>query len=149
MQMIYGSAAMTLALLLTPVTLERGIVLAQGVQSPPAQSAGAAESAWYKTMFAPDLIGKRVRSGAGDDLAKIEDIALDSASGRLVAVLQSGGFMGFGGKRAVVPLAEIQKADTDFVLPQGSKEKLSGRPAYDEAKYPPVTRFSQLGTLAK
>jgi len=105
-------------------------------------------SAWYQSLYAPDLIGKPVRNAAGADLAKIEEVAV-GPGGSLVAVLQSGGFMGFGGKHAVVPLSELQKGDAAFVLPQGSKEKLSARPDFDKAKYPPVTHFSQLGALAK
>lgn len=104
---------------------------------------------WYDSMFAPDLIGKPVRNASGAELAKIEEIARDPADGKLVAVLKAGGFMSFGGKHAVVPLMEIQKQDTFFVLPQGSKEKLSARPDFDEKKYPPVTHFSMLGTVAK
>jgi hypothetical protein len=111
--------------------------------------AAAQEAPWYQTLFAPDLIGKPVRNASGESLAKIEEVAIDPASSRLVAVLQSGGFMGLGGKHVVVPLTELQKQDTAFVLPQGSKQKLSARPDYDKAKYPPVTHFSQLGTVTK
>lgn len=116
--------------------------------APAAGSATAPVDSWYRSMYAPDLIGKPVRNSAGTDLAKIEEVAV-GPGGSLVAVLQAGGFLGFGGKRAVVPLQELQKADTAFVLPQGSKEKLASRPDYDKGKYPPASHFVQLGTLAK
>lgn len=114
-----------------------------------AQGTAPNGSAWYQDMFAPDLIGKPVRAGSGDQLGKIEEIARDSASGDLVAVVKSGGFFGIGGDQKIVPLAEIQKKDAEFVVPQGSKQKFSSRPDFDKAKHPPVTHFSKLGVAAK
>lgn len=114
-----------------------------------AQSPAPSSGAWYQDMFAPDLIGKPVRAGSGDELGKIEEIARDAASGDLVAIVKSGGFFGIGGDHKVVPLREIQKKDAGFVVPQGSKQKLSARPNFDQVKYPPVKHFSKLGVAAK
>ena len=135
----FRSAALA-ALLLSAATPS----LAQAPSPAPAAAAGS----WYQTLYAPDLIGKPVRNASGADLAKIEEIAT-APGGSLVAVLQSGGFLGFGGKHAVVPLSELQKGDATFVLPQGSKEKLAARPDFDKAKYPPVSHFVQLGAAVK
>ncbi len=114
-----------------------------------AQTTAPVDGDWFQKLYAPDLIGKPVRNAAGEDLAKIEAVALDPANRGLVAVLQSGGFLGFGGKHAVVPLAELQQKYAQFLLPQGSKQKLSARPDYDKMKYPAVSHFTQLGTAAK
>ncbi len=127
---------------LVVLALAAGPALAQNTATTP-------DTSWFQRLYAPDLIGKHVRNASGEDLAKIEEVAVDPANSRLVAVLQAGGFLGFGGKHAVVPLAELQQKDAEFLLPQGSKQKLSARPDYDKAKYPPVTSFSQLGYVTK
>jgi len=125
------------------------VVLALSAAPALAQNAASPDNGWFQKLYAPDLIGKPVQNAAGEELAKIEEVAVDPANSRLVAVLQSGGFLGLGAKHAVVPLVELQKKDAQFVLPQGSKQKLAARPDYDKAKYPPVTHFSQLGTVVK
>lgn len=135
--------------MLLPACRATFVVLALAAGPALAQTAAPVDGAWFQKLYAPDLIGKHVRNAAGEDLAKIEEVAADPANNRLVAVLQAGGFLGFGGKHAVVPLAELQQNDAEFLLPQGSKQKLSARPDYDKAKYPPVTRFSQLGSVTK
>lgn len=136
----------TLAIALALILAPSAIALAQTAPAatPPAQ---AQAGAWYAKLFAPDLIGKPLRNGAGDQLGKIEEVARDAASGDLVAVVQSGGFFGFGGNHKVVPLSEVKQEGGNFIVPQGSKDKLAGRPDFNEAKYPPVTHFSALGTV--
>jgi uncharacterized protein YjbJ (UPF0337 family)/sporulation protein YlmC with PRC-barrel domain len=65
------------------------------------------------------LMGFRVINPAGDDLGKIEDIAIDMASGRIAyAVLSFGGFLGFGSKHFALPweALRLSSAEEAFIL---------------------------------
>jgi uncharacterized protein YrrD len=79
-----------------------------------------------------------VRNLSGEDLGKIEEIMLDSASGRIAyAVLSFGGFLGMGDKLFAVPWAALSLNDDrdGFILnvDQGVMEEA---PGFDKDEWP-------------
>ncbi len=84
------------------------------------------------------LTGNEVRNADGEDLGKIEDFMIDTATGEVnYAVLSFGGFLGIGDKLFAVPL-QAMRLDTDneaFVLDE-SKERLKNAPGFDKNHWP-------------
>jgi uncharacterized protein YjbJ (UPF0337 family)/sporulation protein YlmC with PRC-barrel domain len=80
----------------------------------------------------------RVINPAEEDLGKIEDIAIDLESGRIVyAVLSFGGFLGFGDKLFAIPweALKLSSEEDEFIL-HVSKEALENAPGFDKDHWP-------------
>jgi sporulation protein YlmC with PRC-barrel domain len=59
---------------------------------------------YRKTLSASSLIGDNVVNSAGDDLGTLKEVMIDVDEGRIAyGVLQSGGFLGMGGKLFAIP----------------------------------------------
>jgi uncharacterized protein YjbJ (UPF0337 family)/sporulation protein YlmC with PRC-barrel domain len=84
------------------------------------------------------FMGFRVINPAGDDLGKIEDIAMDMASGRIAyAVLSFGGFLGFGSKYFALPweALRLSSAEEAFIL-HVDRGVLEKAPGFDKDQWP-------------
>jgi sporulation protein YlmC with PRC-barrel domain len=93
-------------------------------------------------LAARTITGDPVRNRAGDHLGKIEDIMLDTVSGRIAyAVLSFGGFMGIGDKLFAVPwrLLRIDTAEHEFVL-DIDKRRLESAPGFDKHNWPDMAQ---------
>jgi uncharacterized protein YjbJ (UPF0337 family)/sporulation protein YlmC with PRC-barrel domain len=91
-----------------------------------------------KVLPGSTLMGSRVINPAGDDLGKIEDIAIDMASGRIAyAVLSFGGFLGFGSKYFALPweALRLSSAEEAFIL-HVDREVLEKAPGFDKDQWP-------------
>lgn len=84
------------------------------------------------------LVGDDVVNPQGEDLGTIEDLVINTESGRVVyAVLSFGGILGFGDKHFAVPL-EALRLDTHnkrFEL-DVDKERLENAPGFDKDNWP-------------
>jgi sporulation protein YlmC with PRC-barrel domain len=59
-------------------------------------------------MLASELIGMEVRNLAGEEAGELEDLAIDTATGRVAyALLALRGFAGLGEERVAVPLSSL------------------------------------------
>ena len=91
-----------------------------------------------KVLPGSTLMGSRVINPAGDDLGKIEDIAIDMASGRIAyAVLSFGGFLGFGSKYFALPweALRLSSAEEAFIL-HVDREVLEKAHGFDKDQWP-------------
>jgi uncharacterized protein YjbJ (UPF0337 family)/sporulation protein YlmC with PRC-barrel domain len=91
-----------------------------------------------KVLPVSALTGSRVINPAGDNLGKIEDIAIDMASGRIAyAVLSFGGFLGFGSKYFALPweALRLSSAEEAFIL-HVDREVLEKAPGFDKEQWP-------------
>jgi len=84
------------------------------------------------------FIGYRVINPVGEDLGKIEDIAVDMESGRIAyAVLSFGGFLGFGDKLFAIPWEALKlSSEEDELILHVSKEALENAPGFDKNHWP-------------
>jgi hyperosmotically inducible periplasmic protein len=98
------------------------------------------------TAKTSDLIGLTVKNNQDEKLGKVEDLALDVESGRIVQVIIStGGFMGMGSTLAAVPPAAFQYDVAQKVLHlNASKEKLAGAPKFDSSNWDENTQSNHL-----
>lgn len=84
------------------------------------------------------LSGDSVVNRPGEDLGKIEDIMLDTGSGRVAyAVLSFGGFLGMGDKLFAIPweALELDTVNKRFIL-DTSKDRLENAPGFDKDNWP-------------
>ena len=85
-----------------------------------------------------EVIGVTVRNQAEEDLGEICEIVLDKLSGNvLYAVLESGTFLGMGGKLFAIPWKAL-KFDLElecFILNM-NKETLKNAPGFDKDHWP-------------
>ncbi len=86
---------------------------------------------------ASDVIGMTVKNNQDEKLGKVEDIAVDVESGRIVQViLSSGGFLGMGDTLTAVPPGALHHDATDkFLHMDISQEKFKAAPHFDDSKW--------------
>jgi sporulation protein YlmC with PRC-barrel domain len=91
-----------------------------------------------RLVSAGTITGNPVRNLSGEDLGKIEEIMLDSASGRVAyAVLSFGGFLGMGDKLFAVPWAALSlNDDRDGFILNVDQEVLEEAPGFDKDTWP-------------
>jgi sporulation protein YlmC with PRC-barrel domain len=93
---------------------------------------------YRRVMSASTLNGDAVVNAAGEDLGKIDDIMIDTPTGRVAyAVLSFGGFLGMGDKLFAIPWDRL-KLDEDnhrFIL-NIDKGTLEKAPGFDKDNWP-------------
>jgi len=98
---------------------------------------------------ASDLIGMTVNNYQNEKLAKVEDLAIDVESGRIVQViLSAGGFLGIGEALTAVPPGALHHDTANKVLHLDSnKEKLKNAPRFDMAKWSEYSTTNRLSEV--
>jgi len=86
---------------------------------------------------ASDIIGRKVKNSQDEKLGKVEDLAVDLESGRIVQViLATGGFLGIADTLTAVPPEAFQCDRADKVLRlEADKEKLKAAPKFETSKW--------------
>ncbi len=86
---------------------------------------------------ASDLIGMTVKNYQDEKLGKVEDLAVDVESGRIVQViLSTGGFIGIGDTLTAVPPGALHHDVANKVLHlDADKEKLKNAPKFEMSKW--------------
>jgi sporulation protein YlmC with PRC-barrel domain len=85
-----------------------------------------------------DVVDKDVKNSAQEDLGTIREVMLDKVSGRVAyVVLESGSFLGMGGKLFAIPWNSISynKDDESFIL-NVDKDRLKEAPGFDTDHWP-------------
>src|SRR6185436_3928181 len=86
---------------------------------------------------ASDLIGMTVKNYQDETLGKVEDLAVDVESGRIVQViLSTGGFIGIGDTLTAVPPGALHHDVAQKVLHlDADKERLKAAPKFEMSKW--------------
>jgi sporulation protein YlmC with PRC-barrel domain len=89
-------------------------------------------------LSASSLNGTDIRNSSGEDLGKIEDLMIDTATGAVdYAVVSFGGFLGIGDKYFAVPLEAFDvDADQQSLVLDQTKERLESAPGFDKDDWP-------------
>ncbi len=85
------------------------------------------------------LIGTDVVNAKGEDLGEIEDLVIDTVTGRIeYAVLSFGGFLGMGDKLFAYPLTQFKPSGKDRgkLALNVDKDKLKGSPGFEAKTWP-------------
>jgi sporulation protein YlmC with PRC-barrel domain len=91
-----------------------------------------------QTMSASTLMGDTIRNPKGEELGTLSEIMLDMDSGRVAyAVLDMGGFLGFGNKLFAMPwsMLTLDPETHTFVLDM-PRERLERAPGFDKDEWP-------------
>lgn len=99
-----------------------------------------------RRLPARDLVGQPVHNLHGDRLGEIQDIVMDTATGRVAyGVLSVGGVLGMGEKLFAVPWSAMHiEADHDHrVLLDATPDRLKSATGFDKDQWPdePDTGF--------
>ena len=98
---------------------------------------------------ASDIIGMAVKNYQDEKLGKVEDLAVDVESGRVVEVIVStGGFIGLGDTLSAVPPGALHHDVAHKVLHlDADKEKLKGAPKFEMSKWAECCDSNHLATI--
>jgi sporulation protein YlmC with PRC-barrel domain len=98
---------------------------------------------------ASDVIGMTVKNYQDEKLGKVEDLAVDVESGRIVQViLSTGGFIGIGDTLTAVPPGALHHDVTQKVLHlDADKEKLKAAPRFEMSKWAEATDSNRLSEV--
>ena len=97
-----------------------------------------------KVRKASELLRTSVENHQGVTLGKVDNLLLDLAAGRIVAVIvASGGFLGMGDELSAVPPTALRfRADRDVLQLDTTKEMLSSAPHFKANEWPDFGRPS-------
>ena len=93
---------------------------------------------YRRVLSASTLTGDKVVNAAGEDLGKIDEIMIDTPTGRIAyAVLSFGGFLGMGNKLFAIPWDKfaLDEQNKQFVL-NIDRTKLEQAPGFDKDNWP-------------
>src|ERR1039457_6054922 len=95
---------------------------------------------------ATDIIGMTVQNLQNEKLGKVDDLAVDVESGRIVQViLSTAGFLGIGDSLTAVPPGALHHDVANNVIHlDASKEKLKTAPKFDLSKWDESTQSNQV-----
>jgi sporulation protein YlmC with PRC-barrel domain len=95
---------------------------------------------------ASDLIGLTVKNYQNEKLGKVQELAVDVGSGRIVQVIIStGGFLGMGNTLTAVPPSALHHNVANKVLHLDvTKETLAAAPRFDTAKWAEGTQSNRV-----
>jgi sporulation protein YlmC with PRC-barrel domain len=98
---------------------------------------------------ASDVIGMEVQNFQNEKLGKVDDLAVDVESGRIVQViLSTGGFLGIGNTLNAVPPGALQYDATEKALRLDvSKEKLKAAPRFENSNWDEGTQSNRVSEV--
>ena len=81
-----------------------------------------------------DIRGRKVRDRAGEEIGTVDDLLVDDRELK-VRFLQvaSGGFLGLGEDKFLIPVDAITRISDDTVHVDQTREQVAGAPRYDPA----------------
>ena len=94
------------------------------------------------------VLGKDVRSAAGEDMGRIVDVVVDAAGAPLAAVIDFGGFLGVGSRKIAVDWNALHFAPSDNPSPvvlDLTKDQVKAAPEYADKK--PIVILGAAGVV--
>jgi sporulation protein YlmC with PRC-barrel domain len=81
-----------------------------------------------------DIRGHQVLDMAGEDLGEVDDLFIDEQEHKVRFLeVTSGGFLGLGATKFLIPVEAIKRITADTVYISHSRERVAGAPNYDPA----------------
>jgi sporulation protein YlmC with PRC-barrel domain len=79
-----------------------------------------------------DIRGRNVLDVAGEDLGEVNDLFIDESEKKVRFLeVSSGGFLGLGATKFLLPVDAITRITADAVYVNQSRERVAGAPRYD------------------
>ncbi len=81
---------------------------------------------------AEDIRGRKVVDAAGEEIGKIDALFIDDQENKVRFLrVASGGFLGMGKSKVLIPVEAIKKIEEDVVRVDQTRDQVSNAPAYD------------------
>ncbi len=81
---------------------------------------------------AEDIRGRAIVDRAGEEIGKVEDLLIDDREAKVRFLLAgSGGFLGIGETKFMIPVDAITRIADDTVYINQTRERVAGGPRYD------------------
>ena len=102
-----------------------------------------------RTSRASQLMGKSVKNMKGEKLGDVNDIIVDVAAGRVVAVvISTGGFLGISDELSIVPPGALRfVGGTDELQLDVTKESLSNAPRFKAGEWPDLGKEGYISSV--
>src|SRR5215469_8726685 len=120
------------------IQLFRRYCMAQNYSSTVIDKQSATGKKYRRVLSASTLTGDRVVNAAGEDLGKIDEMMIDTLTGRVAyAVLSFGGFLGMGDKLFAIPWDRLSLDEDNkrFIL-NVDRAKLERARGFDKDNWP-------------
>lgn len=79
-----------------------------------------------------DIRGREVIAKDGEKIGSVDALLVDDQEAKIRFLrIESGGFLGIGGTKFLIPVEAITRVQPDRVLVNQSRDKISKAPAYD------------------
>jgi len=104
---------------------------------PDADAADGLAAVTLDRREARSILGREVRSAAGENMGRIIDVIVDQAGNARAAVIDFGGFLGVGSRKIAVAWNALHFAvaeDSDRITLQFTKDQVKAAPEYQEGK---------------
>lgn len=97
-----------------------------------------------------EVVGIKVMNNAKEDLGEISEVMLDKTSGQVAyVVLESGSFLGMGGKLFALPWSTLHfDTQEDCFKVEIDKERLKNAPGFDKDHWPDMADRTWGQTIA-
>src|SRR5581483_10951216 len=120
-----------------PAAAKHDEAAAPPAQPPQPTPAPAAPATILQKSDVQGVLGKEVRSSAGEDMGRIVDVIVDKDGRARAAVIDFGGFLGVGSRKIAVDWGALQFTPTEKpnqVTLALTKEQLRAAPEYKEGR---------------
>jgi sporulation protein YlmC with PRC-barrel domain len=99
-----------------------------------------------RVVKAGEVLGKEVKNLQDEKLGRVEDLAIDVETGRILQVLvSSGGILGMGDKVTAVPPTAFTSETPHLTLRlDATKDKLKSAPAFEISRWDELTRTNRV-----
>lgn len=92
-----------------------------------------------------DVRGRKVLDKAGQEMGSVDDLMIDDRESKVRFLLVvSGGFLGLGDTKVLIPVDAITKVTADAVSIDHTREHVAGGPGYDPEL---ITDLGHLGSV--
>jgi hypothetical protein len=134
-------AAMLLTLVLAGPSSGQGVTQAPAEEPAPGTQDNVAVPSItvLGSRQADGVLGKQVRSSAGEDMGRIVDVIVDKAGRVRAAVIDFGGFLGVGSRKIAVDwnalnFAPVDDTKRDIITVELTRDQVKAAPEYKDKK---------------
>ena len=99
------------------------------------------DAAYVKHLTVQELEDKDVMAPNGEELASIDQVVKSNRSDELALVIESGGVMGVGSRKSVLPLSEVSLENDEIVW--SSEKKVEQLPEYSDSQFVSIQQKGQ------
>jgi sporulation protein YlmC with PRC-barrel domain len=150
---LLGSVALVATALVACEATDRTLGTNLSGSAEPGVPVGTATTTQIPSEFRPmrteELLGKDVYNSTGEKVGSIDEIVVNRSTRATAAVIGTGGFLGVGEKKIVVPFDRMRMQGGRVTAPGLTKETASTRQSYNAENWYHYESKRTLGELVR